>query len=366
MAPLPIQQAPVLVTGASGYIASWLVRHLLEDGHTVHATVRSPDRPESVRHLHRIAEGQPGTLRLFAADLLREGSFDEAMQGCGIVMHTASPFVLGGFTDANEALLRPAVEGTRNVLEAANRTPGVRRVVLTSSVAAIHGDNIDARDIPDHQLNESYWNESSSLDHNPYQYSKVAAEREAWRIQKGQSRWDLVTINPGVVYGPSLTTRSQSASIDALLSMGDGRLRSGVPDLTYGVVDVRDVAKAHVRAAFTPEASGRYLLVAGAIDLLGMSTILRCRFGAQYPFPRSTVPKAIVWAIGPLMGPVTRKFISRNVGHPIRFDNRRSLGLGVKYHSIQQTLEEHFQQVLDDGLLDSSKRRRSREKGHDR
>jgi len=350
-------KASVLVTGASGYIASWLVRELLEDGHTVHATVRNPDRLESVRHLHQIAEGQPGALRLFAADLLRASSFDEAMQGCEIVMHTASPFVLDGFADANEALVRPAVEGTRNVLEAANRTPGVRRVVLTSSVAAIHGDNIDAGNIPDHQLNESYWNDSSSLDHNPYQYSKVAAEREAWRIQKGQSRWDLVTINPGLVFGPSLTARSQSASIDTLLAMGDGRLRNGVPDLVYGCVDVRDVAKAHVLAAFTPEAAGRYLLVAGETNVLGIARILRSRFGTQYPFPRNTVPKAIVWAIGPLMGPVTRKFISRNVGHPIRFDNRRSRELGVTYRGIQQTLEEHFQQLLDDGLLDYGKRR---------
>lgn len=346
-----IQNSPVLVTGASGYIASWLVRYLLEAGHTVHATVRDPNRTDSVRHLHKLAEGQPGTLRLFAADLLKEGSFDEAMQGCEIVMHTASPFVLDGFTDANEALVRPAVEGTRNVLEAANRTASVRRIVLTSSVAAIFGDNIDARDLPGHRLDETHWNTSSTVDHNPYQYSKVAAEREAWRLQKAQSRWDLVTINPGMVYGPALTTLSQSASIDTLISMGDGRLKTGVPDLSYGVVDVRDVAQAHILAAFTPEAAGRYLLVAGEIDMLGMARILRDRFGKSYPFPRMVVPKLLVWSVGPLMGPVTRKFISNNVGHPVHFDNQRSLTLGVKYHPVAQTLEEHFQQVIDDGLL---------------
>ena len=345
------QNAPILVTGASGYIASWLVRYLLEAGHTVHATVRDPNRTDSVRHLHKLAEGQPGTLLLFAADLLKEGSFDEAMQGCEIVMHTASPFVLDGFTDANEALVRPAVEGTRNVLEAANRTASVRRIVLTSSVAAIFGDNIDARDLPGHRLDETHWNTSSTVDHNPYQYSKVAAEREAWRLQKAQSRWDLVTINPGMVYGPALTTLSQSASIDTLISMGDGRLKTGVPDLSYGVVDVRDVARAHILAAFTPEAAGRYLLVAGEIDMLGMARILRDRFGKSYPFPRMVVPKLLVWSVGPLMGPVTRKFISNNVGHPVHFDNQRSLTLGVKYHPVAQTLEEHFQQVIDDGLL---------------
>lgn len=351
MSSSPLATSPVLVTGASGYIASWLVRYLLEAGHTVHATVRDPNRVDSVKHLHRIAEGQPGILRLFAADLLREGSFDEAMQGCGVVIHTASPFVLDGFTDANEALVRPAVEGTRNVLEAAKRTPSVQRVVLTSSVASIYGDNIDARDLPGNRVDESHWNTTSSVDHNPYQYSKVAAEREAWRIQKTQDRWDLVTINPGMVYGPALTTQSQSASIDTLISMGDGRLKTGVPDLTYGLVDVRDVARAHMLAAFTPEAEGRYLLVAGEIDMLGMAKVLRERFGNRYPFPRMKVPKLLVWAVGPLMGPVTRKFVSNNVGHPVHFDNRRSLALGVEYHDMAQTLVEHFQQVLDDGLV---------------
>lgn len=355
MAPSEVSQAPVLVTGASGYIASWLVRYLLEAGHTVHATVRDPKRKDSVKHLYQLAEGQPGTLHLFSADLLKQGSFSEAMQGCEVVMHTASPFLLDGFTDANEALVRPAVEGTRNVLASANHTPSVRRVVLTSSVVSVYGDVIDARELPDNILNETHWNTTSSVDHSPYNYSKVLAEREAWRIQEEQDRWDLVTINPGMVFGPSLTTLSHSASIDTLISMGDGRLKTGVPDLISGVVDVRDVARAHMLAAFKPDAFGRYLLVAGELSLLDMGRILRNRFGNQYPFPRTTVPKFLAWAFGPMVGPVTRKFISRNVGYPIRFDNQRSLDLGMRYHPISQTLEEHFQQVVSDGLLEKRK-----------
>lgn len=341
----------VLVTGASGYIAGWIVKYLLEEGHTVHATVRDPQRIASVGHLLDMAEGAPGTLKLFRANLLEPGSFDEAMAGCDVVMHTASPFVLDGFSDAREALVRPAVEGTRNVLEAAKRCHGLQRVVLTSSVAAVFGDNIDFVKSGKPALDDADWNTSSRIDHNPYQYSKVAAEREAWAIAATQSHWDLVTLNPAMVYGPSLTKGSQSGSIDTLLQMGDGRLSTGVPDLCFGVVDVREVARAHLLAAFTPGASGRYLLVARELGMMDIANLLRAKWGNRYPFPRMVMPKPLVWLFGPLMGPVTREFISRNVGHPLRFDNRRSQELGVRYRPVEETFCEHFQQVIDDGLL---------------
>ncbi len=348
-----MQPAPetVLVTGASGYIASWIVKYLLEDGHTVHATVRDPNKQANVAHLLKLAEGTPGTLKLFKSDLLDAGSFDAPMQGCDVVMHTASPFIIDGFTDAEAALVRPAVEGTRNVLEAVNRCASVRRVVLTSSVASVFGDNIDFVRSGKPALTEDDWNTTSSVHHNPYQYSKVAAEREAWKIHDAQSRWQLVTINPAMVYGPSLTTASKSASIDTLRQMGDGRLRSGVPDLSYGVVDVRDVARAHLLAAFDPKAEHRYLLVNRTLSMLAISRILQQAFGSKYPFPRMRAPKLLVWAFGPMMGPVTRTFIQRNVGHPLVFDNRRSRELGINYRPVEETLTEHFQQALDDGLL---------------
>jgi len=345
------QPATVLVTGASGYIAGWIVKLLLEQGHTVHGTVRDPDNHKSVAHLHALADAAPGTLRLFKADLLDMGSFDDATRGCDIVMHTASPFIIEGFDDAYEALARPAVEGTRNVLEAANRCESVKRVVLTSSVAAIYGDNCDLARRGKQAFDESDWNTTSSVKHNPYQFSKVAAEREAWKIHDAQDRWQLTTINPGMVYGPSLTTASKSASIDTLRQMGDGRLRSGVPDLSYGVVDVRDVAEAHLLAAFADNIEPRYILVNEILSMLAIARILRHSFGDAYPFPRMRVPKPMVWLVGPLMGPVTRKFIARNVGHRIAFDNARSRALGVNYRPVEQTLTRHFQQALDDGLV---------------
>jgi nucleoside-diphosphate-sugar epimerase len=343
--------APVLVTGAAGYIASWLVKDLLEAGHSVHGTVRDPDRKSGLEHLQKLAELHPGKLKLFAADLLKPGSFDAAMQGCELVMHTASPFVISGFTDANETLVRPALEGTRNVLEAANRTASVKRVVLTSSEAAIYGDNIDARNAPNHTLDENTWNTSSSLDHQPYPYSKVVAEREAWAIQKKQSRWDLVTINPGLVLGPSLTRSSASTSLVFIKQLTNGTMALGAPHLPMGVVDVRDVALAHIRAGFIPAAQGRYCTSACDATPLQMGRLLRKRFGSKYLFPRFEAPKFMVKLMAPAAG-LTRKYVELNVGHPLHFDNGKSRReLNMEYRPLEQTLADHFTQLLDDGVI---------------
>ncbi|HAG96226.1 MAG: diaminohydroxyphosphoribosylaminopyrimidine deaminase [Pseudomonadales bacterium] len=345
---------PVLVTGASGYIANWIIKYLLEEGCTVHGTVRNPDSEKSVGPLQKIAAAAPlGTLKLFKADLLDEGSFDEAMAGCEVVMHTASPFVVRGFKDPQEALIKPAVEGTRNVLEAANRTASVKRVVLTSSVAAVFGDNADLRKNPRGVFNEEDWNFSSSLQHQPYSYSKFLAEKEAWKIHDAQSRWHLVTINPSMVGGPALTKYSHSTSIDTLRSLGNGRLWPGVPQMRLGWVDVRDVARAHVAAAFRADAEGRHIISNGEPTMLEVATILKKHFGKRYKFPFFELPKVIVKWFGRLMDASAKpRFIEQNVGHPLKFDNSRSKQrLGLQYHPLEQTFVDHFQQLIDDGLI---------------
>lgn len=343
--------APILVTGASGYIAGWIVKELLDAGRTVHATVRDPGKASSVAHLQTLAAGAPGSLRLFKAELLEPGSYDAAAAGCELVMHTASPFIIGGFKDAHEALVRPAVEGTRNVLESCNRTGSVKRVVLTSSIAAVFGDNQDLRHVPGGVFTEEHWNTSSSVHHQPYSYSKVAAEREAWKIAREQTRWDLVTINPAFVLGPSLTSSSQSTSIETLQNLGSGKLWPGVPRLLFSVVDVRDVAHAHVLAGDTPAANGRHIIAAREMSLLDMARTLATRY-PRYPLPRMELPKAAAWLFGPLTADITRKFVSTNVGWPLRLDNTRSRReLGLTYRPVEQTLTEHFQQLIDDGLL---------------
>jgi nucleoside-diphosphate-sugar epimerase len=191
---------PVMVTGATGFVAGWLVRRLLEEGLTVHAPVREPSNAEKTAHLDRMAAELPGELKLFEADLLDDGSYGPAMEGCAVVFHTASPFT-SNFDDPQRDLVDPAVNGTRNVLETANRTPSVQRVVVTSSCAAIYGDNKDVQHAPGKVLTEDIWNTTSSLDRQPYSYSKVEAEKAAWAIADAQSRWRLVTINPSLVIG---------------------------------------------------------------------------------------------------------------------------------------------------------------------
>lgn len=345
---------PVMVSGASGYLASWIVKMLLDDGINVHGTVRDLSDSEKTGPLEALAEASPADLKLFGADLMEKGSFNEPMQDCELVIHTASPFFITGIKDPEKELLQPATEGVRNILESAKKSPAVKRVVHTSSLAAVLGDNADISLTADGIFTEDNWNQTSSAEHQPYPYSKTLAEKEAWAISETQDRWDLLTILPGWILGPSVTSRTDSTSIKTMIEYGNGTFKSGVPNMWMPVVDVRDVATAHIRAGFTPEASGRIAIVNDVATLMDIANILRKHFGDGYPFPRREAPKFLFWLIAPMYGR-TRKYVSRNVSIPIKFDNSRSKnGLNMSYLPFEQTISEHFQQILDDGLLAKS------------
>ena len=342
---------PVLVTGGNGYVASWLVKRLLKLGHTVHATVRHAADPVETSHLEVIAADSPGALSLYEAELLDPLGFDRAMTGCEVVFHTASPVIGRGVRDPMRVLIEPATGGTRNVLEAVNRCPSVRRVVLTSSVGAIYGDAIEMAETEEGVFNESHWNETSSESHHPYAYSKVLAERLAWKIAGSQNRWDLVAVNPGFVLGPALSPHTTSESVRIIRDFGTGFYRFGAPEGRLGIVDVRDVADAHVQTALMAEATGRYILVAETLSLQQISAILRDRFGAAYPFPRRTLPKFAAVLLAPLAG-LKRSEVRRNAGYPLRFDNRRATThLGIRFRPAAGAIVDHFQQLIDDGLV---------------
>lgn len=344
--------APVLVTGATGYVAGWLIRGLLEQGFTVHAAVRDPSNTAKVGHLSDMAADLPGDLKLFAADLLEEGSYTEAMQDCQVVFHTASPFI-NVVEDPQRDLVDPALNGTRNVLETVNGVPSVRRVVVTSSCAAIYGDAVDCARAPGGILTEDIWNTTSGITHNAYSFSKTLAERAAWDIANAQSRWQLTTINPSLVLGPALNARPTSESFNLIAQAGNGAMKSGVPKIEIGAVDVRDVAEAHMRTAFIKDASGRYITSARSLGFLEVGQMLAAHFGDGWPFPRREMPKWLIWLAGPMVNKAfSRQWVSANVGHAWKADNAKSMrDLGMTYRPLDIAVVEMFQQMIDTGKV---------------
>ncbi|KAI1849831.1 hypothetical protein JX266_004780 [Neoarthrinium moseri] len=338
-----------LVTGGSGFIAIHLVNQLLQAGYAVHTTVRSLGNAVKVQPLRDLQAKYPGKLELFEADLLKPGSFEPALQGCSVVHHVASPFLMAEkIKDGQKEMVEPALEGARNVLNSVNKTEGVKRVVLTSTVGAIFGDYIDVRGMKDNVLHEDYFNESSTVTHNPYHYSKVLAEKEAWKIQKAQSRWDMVVICPGLVLGPSLTFGSDSGSLFLLDELFSGQLWFGVPDLSFCTVDVREVATAHIKAAENPSASGRYILAEKEMArFTDISQHVRAHVQRRYTLPKHQLPSPLVQVVGPLFG-LTHKWIRANLGIRFSVDNERSIKeLGIVYRPLAETLDAHYQSWIE-------------------
>jgi nucleoside-diphosphate-sugar epimerase len=347
---------PVMVTGANGYVASWLVKRLLDEGITVHAAVRNPNNEEKLSHLKEAAEASNGEIKFFQGDLMKEGSYKEAMEGCELVYHTASPFTTD-VKDPQKELIDPAVNGTANVLNSANEVSSVKRVVVTSSCAAIYTDAIDSVNAPGGKLTEEIWNTTASLDYQPYSYSKTLAEKKAWEIVESQSRWDLVTINPCLVVGPALNPHNTtSETVNILKMLGGGDMKMGAPKMGVGIVDVRDVAEAHFKAGFTPEAKGRYITAGHCTDFLEMGTVLLPKYGAQFPLPKKALPKWLLMVVGPMTNKLfTRHFIKNNVNVPWNADNSKiKKELGIKFRPMRDTMEEAFQVLIDEGILKAS------------
>jgi nucleoside-diphosphate-sugar epimerase len=335
----------VLVTGGSGFVGSHLVRRLLADGHAVRATVRDLDDAAKVGPLERLGLEFSGRLTLFRADLLEPGSFDDAAAGCRVVFHVASPFLMPErIRDGRTQMLEPALFGTRNVLDAVARSSSVERLVLTSTVGAIFGDYADVEQMAGRTLSERYFNTSSTLDTNPYHFAKVRAEQEAWRLVGEQDRFDMVVLNPGLVLGPSFTPSSESGSLFLMNELMSGYFFYGAPNFSFTLVDVRDVALAHARAAALPSASGRYILARPEmVSFRQMATIIRDRYPRHLQLPRHPVPDWAVRVLGPRFG-LTPDYIRKHLGIRFPVDNRRSVDeLGLTYRPAEETVLDHYE-----------------------
>ncbi|XP_016488259.2 cinnamoyl-CoA reductase CAD2-like [Nicotiana tabacum] len=259
----------VCVTGASGYIASWLVKFLLQRGYTVKATVRDPNDPKKTDHLTSL-DGAKERLHLFKANLLEEGAFDAVVDGCEGVFHTASPFY-HAVKDPQAELIDPALKGTLNVLGSVAKTPSIRRVVLTSSVAAVAFNGKPRA--PEVVVDETWWSDPDFCRESQLWYvlSKTLAEDAAWKFVK-EKAIDMVTINPAMVIG-SLLQPTLNTSCAAVLQLINGA--ETYPNATLGWVNVKDVALAHILAFENPSANGRYLMVEAVAHYSELVKILR-------------------------------------------------------------------------------------------
>jgi dihydroflavonol-4-reductase len=333
------EQKPVCVTGATGFIASRIVKDLLAAGRKVRGTARKLEGKDA--DALRKLPGASERLELVQADLLAEGAFDRAVAGCDHVMHTASPYALDA-KDPQKDLVEPAVQGTENVLRSAAKA-GVKRVVLTSSMAAITDEPES-----DHVLTEKDWNEKSSVDRNPYYYSKTLAEKAGWSfVEKEKPSFDLVVINPFLVIGPSVVS-AVNTSNQMFLDMLQGTY-PGIMNLTWGFVDVRDVALAHIRAVEKPEAKGRYICANATMSMRDVVGLIAKSGYDGYKLPTLGMDCGIGDYAVRLSSYFQPKgvgtYLRTHVGRVPRFDNAKiKRELGIEFipleKSILDTLED--------------------------
>ena len=332
----------VLVSGGSGYIAGFLIRQLVAEGWTVHTTVRSLDKEAAVRKLLAVDDAR---LRFFAADLNADAGWAEAMAGCSYVAHVASPLPTRVPRDADE-LIVPARDGALRALRAA-KAAGVRRFVMTSSVAAVSYGR--GRGV--HHFTEADWTDLSKPGLTPYIQSKTVAERAArdWVAREGGGL-EYVSICPSVVLGP-VWSRDYSASVTVVKKLLDGSMPA-CPDIGFGVVDVRDVADLHVRALQKPGLGGERFIASGRfMKLREIAEVLRAQLGDEAR--RVTTRDVPDWLvrITALFNPLARAVVGE-LGNVRNQDASHALAvLGWKTRPEEQSIVDCARSLLALGLL---------------
>ncbi|XP_057790050.1 phenylacetaldehyde reductase-like isoform X2 [Salvia miltiorrhiza] len=316
----------VCVTGASGYVASWLVKLLLRRGYTVKATVRNLSDPSKVGHL-RALEGAEERLHLFEANLVKEGSFDGVIDGCDGVFHTASPVILEHVNDPQVELIQPAVKGTLNVLSSCAKAQSVKRVVFTSSIATIaykkHTQTTDVL-VDETSFSDPIFAEEMK---QWYVVSKTLAEEAAFKFAQ-ENGIDLVIINPGLVIGPLLQPTLNETSQCFLSLISEGKYTNATPGGMFIYVDVRDVGNAHILAFEDSSANGRYCLVANVMPCAQVLDILRQLYPTvKFPMCQDEEnPSAL-----PLL----------------QVCNEKAKSLGINFTSVEQSVKDVTESLIE-------------------
>jgi nucleoside-diphosphate-sugar epimerase len=337
----------ILVTGGSGFIGAHCILQLLAAGHRVRTTVRSLKREVDVRAMLKEGGAEPGDrLSFLTADLEKDAGWPEAVAGCEYVLHVASPFP-ANVPKHEDELIVPAREGTVRVLRA-SRDAGVKRVVLTSSFAAIgYGHKLQTT-----PFNETSWTDPNGEDVLPYVKSKTLAERAAWDfIAKEGGKLELSVVNPVGVFGPVLGP-DFSVSILLVQRLMEGAL-PGCPQICFGIVDVRDVADLHIRAMTHPAAKGeRFLAVAGDfMSLVDIAKVLKARMGeSAKKVPTGQLPNWLV-RLAALRDPAVKQILPE-LGKTKNATNEKAKRvLGWTPRSIEESIVATAESLGRLGLL---------------
>lgn len=332
----------VLVTGGSGYIGGFLIRQLVARGWHVNTTVRSLAREAEVRATLGVA---PDALTFFAADLLSDAGWAEAVAGCSHVAHVASPFPPGAPRNDDD-LIVPARDGALRALHFA-QAAGVSRFVLTSSVAAIaYGHSGDAR-----RYTEADWTDPTAPGVGAYIKSKTIAERAArdW-VAANAAGMEFCSVNPSAVLGP-LLSQTFSTSIQLVQRLLDGSM-PGTPRLGFAVVDVRDLADLHIRALETPGLDGERFIAAGPfLWMKDVAAILRDGLGPQArKVPKRSIPDVAVRLFA--LFDSTIRQITGELGRTRAVDSGHALArLGWQTRDVRTTILDTAHSLIERGIV---------------
>ncbi|HEY7256156.1 MAG TPA: NAD-dependent epimerase/dehydratase family protein [Solirubrobacterales bacterium] len=332
----------VLVTGGSGFLGSWCVIELLRRGHRVRTTVRDLDRePRARAAIAR--EADPGDrLSFFAADLLGDDGWREAVDGCDCVLHVASPFPPVQPKDPDE-LIVPARDGTLRVLRA-SLASDVDRIVITSSVAAIGG----SRKPLSEKRTEEDWTDLASDELSPYVRSKTIAERAAWDLAREEgAEGRIAVVNPGAISGPVLS-EDRSYSLQAIERLLNGM--PGIPRIGFSFVDVRDVADLEIRAMVSPEAGGeRFIATDEFMWMAEVAAALREELGDEASkVPTRSVPSLLVKAMA-LFDPAIRGVVGQ-LGRKLQYSSEKARTvLGWSPRSSRESVVDTARSILAAG-----------------
>ena len=331
----------VLVTGAAGFIGSHVVRELLEQGFTVRGTVRNPANADFLKAL-------PGSDRLdiVQMDLLQPESVISAVRGCDDVIHCAAALYVG-VDDAQTQVIDPSIQGTQNLVDAIDAVGGVNRIVHTSSVAAVRKTNFNSGRVFDYED----WCDDASVDSNAYGFAKAGAEMLArgWVASKSEGdKPRYVSINPCIVFGPMMSKRH----LDGSMTILDHLLKRKYPFLVkmhVNIVDVRDVARAHVKALSMGPDGGRYIVYNNSLWMPEIAKLLRHQI-PERKWAKIVLPKSLTYVLSMFHPQLSFAWVKKNIGTTCSYDVRPAADdLDMEWLPIEDSVIDGVKSAIEGG-----------------